>query len=113
MIFVKVGRVITLFGAFVMVVLILHGLINGDFIGEGSAIYGMLWGKIAFIEIYIMIFIFAAWIWYREPSLFVATLWVAALLALGSIIALLYLARAFRQSAGNWDDFFKGHPFFE
>jgi len=37
---------------------ILYGLIVGDFAGEGSVIFSLLWGKVTLIDIYISFFIY-------------------------------------------------------
>jgi hypothetical protein len=88
---------------------IIYGLIVGDFAGEGSVIFSLLWGKVTLIDIYISFFIFTAWIIYRENNFLNSLSWFILMMVLGSFTACLYLFLVFRQSEGDWKKFWYGN----
>jgi len=48
----KIGQILSLAGATIMGFSIIYGLIVGDFAGEGSVIFSLLWGKVTLIDIF-------------------------------------------------------------
>jgi hypothetical protein len=74
---------------------LVYGLTTGTGFGtEGSALLDLAWGRVTVIDLYLMLAIFAAWIWRREPNRMVAAMWTVGLLSLGSLAAGVYLVRA-------------------
>lgn len=105
----KIGQILALIGTIIMGVAIIYGLTTGDFSGEGSIILSLIWGKITLIDLYIIFFIFTAWIIYREKNFKRSFLWFILMMVLGSFTSCLYLFLAFRQANGDWQKFWYGH----
>ncbi len=105
----KIGQALSLIGAIIMGFSIIYGLMVGDFAGEGSVIFSLLWGKVTLIDIYISFFIFTAWIIYRENNFLNSLIWFILMIVLGSFTSCLYLFLVFRQSEGDWQKFWYGN----
>ena len=101
----KTAKILALLGFIVMSVSIITGFIIGDFTGEGSIIISLIWGRISLIDIYIMFFIFAGWIYYREVKFSKFFIWFIFLLVFGAATASLYIYLALNKSNGNWNQF--------
>jgi hypothetical protein len=92
-------------GAIVMVAMlsaIAYGFVAGSGFGsEGSALLGLVWGQVTVIDLYLMLGVFAVWIWSRETSPLVSALWTIALVLFGSVAAGAYLLTTHRGSAAS------------
>jgi uncharacterized membrane protein YobD (UPF0266 family) len=107
----KIGQILSLAGATIMGFSIIYGLIVGDFAGEGSVIFSLLWGKVTLIDIYISFFIFTAWIIYRENNFLNSLIWFILMMVLGSFTSCLYLFLAFKNANSDWQKFWFGHRY--
>jgi len=77
-----------------MVVAIVFGLVVGDFAAEGSQIWGLPWGRVSLVDLYLGLAIFGAWVAVRERSVGSIVAWWASLLVLGNLAAGVYLTLA-------------------
>ncbi len=80
--------VLVMFGA------IVYGFASGGFGDDGSAIWALPWGRVALIDLYLGLAVFAAWVAVRETSRLRIILWWVALVVLGNFAAGIYLVRA-------------------
>ena len=87
-------RLVALAGALAMAGSIAWAFATGDFFEEGSQIWGLAWGKVSLIDIYVGLAFFAAWIAYREGSWSRTAAWWIGLIVLGNLTAAVYLALA-------------------
>ena len=92
-------RILSLLGFVAMAVAIAVAFATGDFFEEGSAIWALPWGKVSLIDIYVGLAFFAAWIAYREDSIWATGAWWVALVVLGNLAAAAYLATASFRAA--------------
>ncbi len=104
----KAGKILSLIGALGFGGLLIYGLATNTFTSEGSILLSLLWGQISLIDVYIMFFIFAFWVIYRERSAWISAIWFILIMLLGSFAACLYLFIAFQASGGDWKRFWKG-----
>lgn len=95
-------RVLSLIGLVSMAGVIATALITGDFFTEGSEIWSLPWGRVSLVDIYVGLAFFAAWIGYREHSMWARLGWWIGLVLLGNFTAALYLTvAAYRSSNPN------------
>jgi hypothetical protein len=87
-------RLVAALGAAAMVVAIGVAALNGSILEEGSVIWGLPWGKVTLIDLYVGLVLFGAWISFRERSAGKIALWWVGLAALGNLAAALYLLKA-------------------
>ncbi len=87
-------RVFAVFAVLMMVGVIVFGFVSGDFSGEGSQIWGLAWGKVTLVDLYVGLTIFGAWVAFRQRRLVVVVIWWIALVVLGNLAAAVYLAWA-------------------
>jgi hypothetical protein len=87
-------RAFSVIAVLVMVGIIAFGFISGDFSGEGSQIWGLAWGKVTLVDLYVGLAIFAIWVGSRERNVLTTAIWWVALVCLGNLAAAVYLARA-------------------
>ena len=80
----------------------------GDFGTEGSQLLAMPWGIVSLVDLYVGFSLFSLWIFYREPNMLIAIVWVALLLVLGFFIGSLYVLLALFKSEGDWERFWNG-----
>jgi hypothetical protein len=92
-------RAFSVIAVLVMVGIIAFGFISGDFAGEGSQIWGLAWGKVTLVDLYVGLAIFGVWVGVRERRVLTTTIWWIALVFLGNLAAAVYLARAAFTSA--------------
>ena len=84
--------------AAVMSVALGYGFTAGNGFGaEGSQLLELAWGRVTIIDLYLMLAVFASWVWSRESSRLRAGLWTLALATLGSLAAGAYLVVAATQ----------------
>ena len=104
----KTGKILSAIGAVGFGGLLVYGFITNTFMSEGSILLALLWGQISLIDVYIMFFIFAFWVIYREKSAWRSLIWFILIMVLGSFAACLYLFIAFQTSSGDWKRFWMG-----
>lgn len=77
-----------------MAVAIWFGLSAGDFFAESSDIWGLAWGRVSLVDLYLGLAVFAAWVAVRETRIGITLVWWLALFLLGNLAAGLYLSVA-------------------
>ncbi len=87
-------RVFSVIAVLVMAGVVAFGFVSGDFAGEGSQIWGLAWGKVTLVDLYVGLAIFAVWVAVRERRIVSTVIWWAALVVLGNLAAVVYLAWA-------------------
>lgn len=88
-------RTLGIIVAAAMTAAVIYGFVAGSGFGEeGSQLLGLAWGRVTVIDLYLMLAIFAVWVWRREPNRATALGWTVALITLGSVAAGAYLVRA-------------------
>jgi hypothetical protein len=87
-------RALAILVAVVMAATIGYGFAAGDFAGEGSVMWGMAWGRVALVDLYVGLAVFGAWVAWRERSPAVVAVWWVALVVAGNLAAAVYLVRA-------------------
>lgn len=100
-------RALSLAGILTMSVSILLAFTTGEFFVEGSAIWSLPWGKVSLIDLYIGLFLFGAWIAYRERSAWSTAVWWIGLIVLGNLTVAVYVAVA-AFSSENGEDLLLG-----
>ncbi len=104
------GRVLPLLAAIVALALVIGlvaALASGDLAAEGRRIADLAWGRLLLIDVYAGMALFAAWIAWRERVV-AAIAWIAALLAIGNLVACIYLATAWVRAGGDGARFWHG-----
>ena len=86
-----------------------YGFAAGEFTAEGGALIRMPWGLVTLIEVYVGLGLLFSWVFYRERSKPRALVWLVAALALGNIVACLYVLLAAYRAGGDPSVFFMGH----
>lgn len=85
-------RVVSVVAVLVMASIIAFGFVSGEFTSEGSQIWGLAWGKVSLVDLYVGLAIFASWVAVRERRLIKAVSWWISLVVLGNLAAAVYLA---------------------
>ena len=101
----KVAKYGFLIGALVMGYSIVYGFAAGDFLGDGSALIGLLWGKITLIDIYLAFFVFAAWMFFREGFNVKSSVIFMLIVVFGSFTICFYTYIAMHRAGGAWQRF--------
>jgi len=104
----KKGKIVSWLCLIAMTIGLVNGFLNGDFFVDGSKLLSNPWGVMSLIDLYVGFILFAMWIIFREQNRLAAIVWVIVLMILGFFAASLYLIIVFKQSKGNWLDFFLG-----
>ena len=99
---------LAIIGTFAMVVVIGHGFLDGNFRQEGRWLLDHPWGRVTLVDLYVGFLLFACWVFQRERSKLIATIWLLSLLVLGHLAASVYVIRALVQSRGNTSHFWTG-----
>lgn len=87
-------RILGLAVSAAMVVSIVFGFLEGDFSTEASQLWGLAWGRVTLVDLYLGLAIFAAWVGFRESSAISTVIWWALLIVLGNLAAGIYLTVA-------------------
>lgn len=88
-------RILGMLVAAAMTTALGYGFIAGRGFGsEGAQLLELAWGRVTVVDLYLMLAVFAVWIWRREPNRMVAFGWTVALCVLGSLAAGAYLLLA-------------------
>ena len=92
-------RIVGIIVTIAMASALAYGFTSGAGFGaEGSQLLDLVWGRVTVIDLYLMLGVFAAWIWTRESNKFEALAWTVALALLGSLAAGIYLMRSGRRA---------------
>ncbi len=86
-------RAVSAIALVVMLAAIVYGVLSGDFGDDGSAIWGLPWGRVTLIDLYVGLLLFGVWIAYREGNRGVVLAWWVALATLGNLAAAIYLVK--------------------
>lgn len=84
-------RTVGLVGVMAMAAALVYGFAAGGFFEEGRALFDLAWGRVTLVDLYTGLFLFGAWIWWRERSAVRALPWLAGLIVLGSLAAAAYV----------------------
>lgn len=96
----RILRILSAIAVTVMIAAILHGIVSGELTTEGRAIWGLAWGKVSLIDLYVGLVFFGAWIAFRERRPARVGAWLLALALTGNLAAGVYLlVAAFRSSS--------------
>jgi hypothetical protein len=87
-------RGLSIVGLVVMATAIAVGFVTGSFFEEGSEIWGLPWGKVTLIDLYVGLAFVAAWIAFRERSAPRTAAWWVGLIFLGNLAVAAYLVVA-------------------
>lgn len=90
----RTPRVLSAAAVVVMVAAIAYGIASGELTAEGRAIWGLAWGKVSLIDLYVGLALFGAWIGLRERRPARVAGWWLALAVTGNLGAALYLVVA-------------------
>lgn len=66
-------------------------ILRGDFNAETSTMAAMPWGQMALVDLYTGFILFGLFVIWQEKHLYFACLWIALILLLGNIVAIIYL----------------------
>lgn len=87
---------------------IISAVIAGDFWGEFTHMANMPWGFVSIVDIYIGLFIFCAWVLWREKFGFGGLVWTLLIICFGNIISCAYVIMAASTAKGNIKRFWLG-----
>ncbi len=104
----RLAKIVTLLGAIAQGSILIYGFAKGDFSAAGSFFFHDPWGIVSLVDVYVGFMFFSGWVIYREKSLWVALLWVAAILILGNFPAGVYAFLALNNCDDNWKRFWMG-----
>jgi len=104
----KTAKTLSFLGVLAMTAILIYGFTIGDFAGEGSQLISMPWGIVSLVDLYTGFILFSLWIFYREEKLYVAILWIVAMMTLGFFAGSLYAFLALNKSKGDWQLFWLG-----
>lgn len=105
----KIGKIISGIGVLAMTVVLLQGFLRGDFFVDGGALLANPWGIVSMVDLYVGFILFSCWIAFREKSVVVSILWIAAMMILGFFAGSLYVFLHLYASKEDWLRFFLGH----
>lgn len=86
----------------------LPALTRGELLTEGRRIAELAWGRMLLVDVYAGMALFGAWIGWRERTVGSALAWIAALLAIGNLVACAYVVRAWTTARGDGEPFWNG-----
>ncbi len=104
----KITKGITWIGLLAMIVGLVNGFVNGDFLEDGKKLLSNPWGVMSMIDLYVGFSLFSMWIFYREKNTIKSIIWTVLMMILGFFTACIYILVALYDAKGNWDQFFKG-----
>lgn len=94
-------KMIAIIAIAVMCAALVYGFSSGDLSREGSVLVSLPWGIVTLIDFYVGIFIFSAWVWFREQAILAGSVWTLAFILLGNLATAIYLLKAAIESKGN------------
>jgi len=92
-------------GALAMGLFLVPAFVGGGFFREGRTLMALHGGIVSLVDLHAAFILFSAWTVYREGITLHSTIWIAALLALGSFAICRYILFSPRTVDGNWDTF--------
>ena len=104
----KIGKLIAALGITAMTAALIYGFTIGDFGADGALILTNPWGIVSLVDLYTGFVLFSMWIYFRESNLFVAFVWIVAMMVLGFFTGAIYVLYAFLTSKNDWLTFFLG-----
>ncbi len=104
----KIALAFAIAGFIVMTVGLTYGFMFGGGWKEVGQLWAMPWGKVTFVDVYVGLILFCAWIAHREKSSLFAAVWIAVVMLLGNWAACLYVVIALLLSKGDWTKFWGG-----
>ena len=104
----RIAKMIAWLGLIAMSLVLLNGLINGNFGEDGGEILANPWGIVSLVDLYVGLALFSMWIAFREKILPVAISWIVLMMVLGFFTGSLYALIALYRSKGDWKTFFFG-----
>ena len=104
----KIAKYLFLLGAILMGSSIVYGFAAGDFLGDGSAMLELLWGKITLIDIYLAFFVFAGWMFFREGLNAKSMVILLFIIVFGSFTICFYTFIVMHRADGDWHRFWFG-----
>jgi len=104
----KIGKGIAILGLVAMTAALIYGFTVGDFGADGALILANPWGIVSLVDLYTGFVLFSMWIYFREKNIFIAILWIIAMMILGFFTGALYVLYAFLTSKNDWLTFFLG-----
>jgi len=104
----RTATLLSALGVLAMTGVLVYGFSVGNFLSEGAVLTSMPWGIVSLVDLYTGFVLFSGWIVFRERSLPVALLWVAAMMTLGFLAGSAYALLAARGSGGDWRRFWLG-----
>ncbi len=84
-------RAFSVIAVLIMAAVIAFGFVSGDFTSEGSQIWGLAWGQVTLVDLYVGLAIFGVWVAVRQRGIFTTGLWWLVLVVLGNLAAAIYL----------------------
>ena len=82
-----------------MIVAIIYGMVNGEFVDGLQNVLGEPWGLVTFVDLAAGLVVVGAWIGWREPSIGRAVPWWIGLALTGNLATGLYIINAARRSS--------------
>lgn len=104
----NLAKIISALGVIAMTTVISYAFIFGDLAADGAIITSLPWGIVSLVDLYVCFTIFSGWVVYREKSILVTVLWIAAIMILGAFAISLYALLALQSSRGDWKKFWMG-----
>lgn len=104
----KAAKTISFMGILAMSAVLVFGFTRGDFFEDGSAILENPWGIVSLVDLYVGFILFSLWIAFRERNVFIAFLWILAMVILGFFAGALYVFVHLVLSKGDVLQFFLG-----
>ena len=109
----KAMTVLTICGSVIMFSVIAWALSTSTALGTNTTQLNWLlenpWGIVSLVDLYTGFCVFSAWIWFREGSRLVSTLWTVAMMTTGWLGGCVYVLRLLTKYNGDWAWFFMGH----
>ncbi len=104
----KIAIAFAVAGFVIMTVGLAYGFKSGGGWKEVGQLWALPWGKVTFVDVYMGLILFCAWIGHREKSSLIGGLWIAAVMLLGNWATFLYVVVALILSKGDWTKFWGG-----
>ena len=104
----KKMKYLAYFTSIAMVISLVNVFLNGDFALEGGAILKNNWGIMSLVDLFAGLFIFSAWIIFREKNIIKILILMPLMLFFGFLTASIYILYNLYKSQGDWSKFFLG-----
>lgn len=91
-------KIIAWIGALIMAGMIVFSVLTGDFVVDGGALLGNVWGQMSMVDLYVGFILFYLWIFKREKGTLSRVIWFVLLMVTGSLATALYILKAAYES---------------